>query len=258
VRLGAEFAAVSNSGRDELLSTGAVPEACVQVVRNGVDLCRFRRTEAAVRQRARGALGFVDEHFVIGAVGSLSSVKRHDVLLRAFADAARGSPGIRLLVVGSGPLADELISLAGSLDIADRVVFAGYREDVPELLAATDLYTCTSDYECMSNALLEAMASQLPIIASDAPGNVERVSDGANGMVVPRGSAPDLAKAIRRLVADSDLRQRLGLAARSAAERFGFDQTAGAYQALYAAMCRPPTGRWAGSRGRTGEAAVAV
>lgn len=148
----------------------------------------------------------------IAAVGSLKQLKAYDVLLRALSQVAKAGGKFELLLAGSGPDKENLENLAMSLDLADHVKFLGDVEDVPGLLATTHLFVHPSTSESLCNAILEAMAEGLPVIASRVGGNTEIVADEQSGLLVAPGSPDELAAAIRRLLDDASLREQFGRA----------------------------------------------
>src|ERR1019366_34285 len=135
---------------------------------------------------------------VIGSVGRLVSQKGYDILLAAFARLAASHGDVSLLVVGSGPAA-ALNAEAKVLGLNGRVVFAGERADVPALLPGLTLYVQPSRFEGMPNALMEAMAAGLPVVASAVDGITELINDGVDGWLVPPGDAATLAAVLTRI-----------------------------------------------------------
>jgi glycosyltransferase involved in cell wall biosynthesis len=174
-----------------------------------------------------------DATLLVGTVGSLTAIKRHDLLIQSLASLGDVRRYVALVIVGDGPEGPALGALADRLGLAGTVIFAGRHRAVPAVLPALDVYACASDFECCSNAILEAMAAGLPIVATDVGGNAELLGGGEAGMLVPPGSAGDLAGALSRLAADPGLRRRFGSAARGRAERFRLDRCVQGYAAFY-------------------------
>jgi glycosyltransferase involved in cell wall biosynthesis len=234
--LGARFASVSESGVRQLHNELHIPLDRIGVLRNGVCLESFTRRDPTTQRRLREELGLAEDAFVVGIVGSLTAVKRHDVLIDAAARVASNRSRIALLVVGEGPLRSRLERQARSAGIADRVRFAGRREDIAEVLSSIDLYVCSSASEGMSNALLEAMAAGLPIVTTDVGDNGLVLRDGIDGLVIEPGSAEALAGAIGTLISQPDALARLGTAARGRAGAFDLNRAAARYEAYYEAL----------------------
>src|SRR5699024_1112756 len=157
---------------------------------------------------------------VVGRVGRLNAVKAFADLLQAVArvQSSDTGPAPRLVIVGSGPEQAALEQLVHELGIAERVWLAGERDDVPQLLQAMDVYVCSSIAEGMALTLLEAMASGLPVSATQVGGNPELVLAQETGLLVPASDAGALADAIETLVADPELRREQGQAGRQRAQ----------------------------------------
>jgi glycosyltransferase involved in cell wall biosynthesis len=127
-------------------------------------------------------------------------------------------PGLRTLIVGDGPLRESLQELTRSFHLSDAVRFLGHRQDVPRLLAASDLLVLPSYYEGLPNVVLEAMRFRKPVVATAAPGTTEVVADKQTGLLVPMRDPKELARAIRAVVEDRELARRLGEAGRARVE----------------------------------------
>ncbi|MGC8827667.1 MAG: glycosyltransferase, partial [Anaerolineae bacterium] len=121
---------------------------------------------------------------------------------------------LRVLLVGDGPLEESLRRFVQDAGLGRWTAFAGYREDIPRLLAGADIYVLPSLSEGMPRSILEAMAMELPVIASDIRGCRELVVDGETGLLVPPADADALAEALRRLAGDADLQRKMGEAGR--------------------------------------------
>ena len=168
------------------------------MVPNGVDPARF---DAPARS--------TDDPVAVW-VGLLGAVKRVDLLL----DAVAQVPGLRLVVVGDGPLRDQVGRRCAAPDLAGRVQLAGQVSDPASLLAQADVFVLTSDAENCPLSLLEAMASGLPVVSTAVGGVPEVVRDGVDGLLCPAGDLAAVTSALGRLAADADLRARLGASAR--------------------------------------------
>lgn len=161
-----------------------------------------------------------DRNIVLG-MGRLAHVKGFDILLRAFAGIAPRAPAWDLVIWGEGPERAPLGALARELGIADRVRFPGRTADPAAAYAGADVFALPSRTEAFPLALVEAMASGLPVIASALPsGPAEVVDDGVNGLLVQPDDAAALSDALEQLIADASLRVRLGSAARDATRRY--------------------------------------
>lgn len=166
-------------------------------------------------------------------VGRLIERKGQHHLLHAFARVNQElpSPNLHLILVGTGDAEDTLKKLARELGIEKKVQFRGMisREDMPEVYRQADIFVLPSQSEGMSVALLEALASGLPVVVSDTGGTQELVSPGKNGLVVRWANVEGLADALKQMAEDTPLRENMGKAARQTALRFSWSQVAGQY-----------------------------
>jgi sugar transferase (PEP-CTERM/EpsH1 system associated) len=206
----------------------------ITVIHNGVDCERFR-PDAAVRGRVRRELGLADEELCLGCVGNLLPVKDHLTLLRALDGLDAVTTRWRLLIAGEGterPKLEAFLETQG--EWRHRVHFLGLSNSVAGLLQAMDLFVLPSLFEGISNALLEAMATGLPVAVTATGGNPEVVVDGESGLLFPGQDAQALSSHLARLATDRDLRVRLGAqAVRRVREEFSMDSMVRQYGQLY-------------------------
>jgi len=209
----------------------------VRLIYNGTDLSSFRPDRN--REQTRKSLGLAARDTAIVIVGRLTPWKGHRELLRAFAAVGAMHPHLRLIVVGEVAFWEdgyetELKQLATDLGVADRVQWLGFRDDVPELLAAGDIFALPSVDEPFGRAIVEAMAGERPVVATRSGGVPEIVIEGETGLLVPPGDDRELALALGRLAESEGLRRRMGRAGRERAMRlFDVDRTATQVQELY-------------------------
>ncbi len=228
-RLVDRFVTVSFDLRRWLIETVRIPAARVVTIHNGVDTERFGDEG---REAGRAALGLAPDRLVVGAVGRLDPVKDHAGLLAAFALVAEASA--MLVIVGEGPCRSPLETRVRALGLGERVRLLGERGDVALLLRGLDVFVLPSLGEGISNTLLEAMATGLPVVATRVGGNPELVEDGVNGRLVPPADPGALAGALAEYLADPALRALHGKTSRQlAVERFGLDRMAARYRKLY-------------------------
>jgi sugar transferase (PEP-CTERM/EpsH1 system associated) len=210
-------------------------EQCVQQIYNGVDTQRFSRNQSRAELPWREE---VRSPVVIGTVGRLNPVKNQASLLHALAILKSSSPEVfgrlRLLIVGEGPCREELEALSRELELDDKLYLAGDRDDVPSLLAAMDIFTLPSVAEGISNTVLEAMASNLPVVATAVGGNVELVKPGDTGLLIPVNDHAALASALKTLATDAELRRKIGEnAGKFVVNGFSWDKTVQQYLSVY-------------------------
>lgn len=225
--------AVSASTRDFLVRERHVPADRVRLIWNGAPLEEFAPVPAARARGAREGLGLPPEAIVIGAIGRLSAQKGHRDLLDAAALVLRDRPAARVLVAGDGDLMPDLREQARGLGIAERVVFAGHRTDVPDLLGAIDVFCISSVYEGTPLALFEAMAAGKAIVSTAVDGCREVLEDGVTGLLVPPRDPPALAAVLARAADDAALRDRLAQAARAASRRYDIAECVRQMQDVY-------------------------
>ena len=228
------FVTVSEDLNRWLVDTVRIPARKVRTIHNGVDTRRFSDQD---REAARRALGVADSARVIGTVGRLDPVKDQATLVRAFASVATARPEAVLVIVGDGPSRRALDALVTDLGLAGRVRMLGERADVPRLLGGFDVFALPSIGEGISNTVLEAMATGLPVVATRVGGNPELVDDGVNGRLVPPENPPALAEALDTYLADALVRALHGKASRQrAVTHFDLPMMIEGYRSLYVSL----------------------
>jgi glycosyltransferase involved in cell wall biosynthesis len=225
--------AVSGSTRDFLVRERAVPAERVRLIWNGAPLDEFAPVPRDRALAVRRGLGLADDAVVVGAVGRLSAQKGHAFLVDAAAR-LRHVEALRFLIAGDGDLMEELRARAAAAGVADRVVFAGHRTDVPDVLGALDVFCLSSLYEGTPLALFEAMAAGKAIVSTAVDGCREVLADGETALLVPAADAGALAGAIERVAGAPELRARLARRAREESRRYDVRACVEAMQDLYA------------------------
>lgn len=201
---------------------------------NGVDTRRYAPAPLQRRLDARRELGLDDDAVVFGCVARMTGVKRHEDLVDAFAQVHAALPQARLLLVGDGPLLPQIQARIGERGVQDAVKLLSFRDDVDTLLPAMDVLVLPSSSEGMSNAILEAMACGLPVVATSVGGNLHLVQHETTGLLVPPLDPISLAAALQWLGESPHARRRMGLAARARVEReFSLDAMVQAFDQLY-------------------------
>jgi sugar transferase (PEP-CTERM/EpsH1 system associated) len=228
------YITVSKDLRNWLIKTINVPEERVVQIYNGVDRRLFHPRQAGPNTTAPD--GFLTEGaVVIGTVGRLAGVKDQATLIRAFKELLQtGNDKVRLIIAGDGPQRGQLQHLITELQLDKKVWMAGDRSDIPDILRTFDIFVLPSQGEGISNTILEAMATGLPVVATRVGGNPELVQDGVNGYLVPRSDPGALAKAIKELVDDNDKRARTGNTSLEFVRgTFDWDKTVTCYLSVY-------------------------
>jgi sugar transferase (PEP-CTERM/EpsH1 system associated) len=211
----------------------------VTTIANGIPV--RDRGDSRRQEDIKGDAGPGERAFAIGSVGRLSPEKDQKMLLRGFALVISKHPNARLLMVGDGPLRQELEACSKALGLAAHVRFLGSRPDVAEILDGLDLFVMSSREEGLPVALLEAMAAGLPVVATRVGGIPDVVTSGKTGILVPAGEPERLAEAINTLIEDRELATAIGLEGQKiVAERFDSSHMVARYEELYARM-RPAT-----------------
>jgi glycosyltransferase involved in cell wall biosynthesis len=230
--------AVSEQVRQNAIERLRIAPDKVRVLYNGVDLTRFH--PRAERDVLRGALGAAPDDLVVLFAGRLVPQKRPEdflALARTLsADDAPTRPKVHFWLAGDGVMRGELESHAR----AASVQVLGLRDDMPELLAAADVFVMTSTREGFSNGLLEAMASGLCVVATDVGGNAEAVRSGRDGIIIPVAQPAALVAAVRSLLDDEGQRDVFARAALERAAAFSVDVMARNLEALYEGSVRGP------------------
>ncbi len=216
------YIALSRDLQDWLVQTvGVAPEHISQIY-NGVDSDRFRPRSGD--RDPIGPPGFVQGgEIVIGGVGRMAEVKDFPTLVRAFLRLLENRPAarerLRLVIVGDGPGREICLGILRAANAADLAWLPGERSDIPEIMRALDVFVSPSLGEGISNTILEAMASGLPVVATRVGGNPELVEAGRTGQLVPPGDPQTMAEALSRYLDNSGECGRQGLAARDKAAR---------------------------------------
>ena len=209
----------------------------IRVIQNGVDTARFS-PQPGVRLNFRKELGFSDDCLVLGSVGRLVAIKDHRTLLKSAALLVARGIDVRVLLVGAGPeMATLQCQAQETQELAGHVSFLGASDQVAALMNAMDVFVLPSLGEGMSNTILEAMASALPVVATRVGGNTELIDDGRNGFLFSPGDAAGLANIIEQKLRDAVSRFRFGVAARQkAATQFSLERMIARYRDLYVGL----------------------
>jgi len=227
--------AVSSEIRTRLVSAGADP-ANVTVVLNAIDPVKFYR-ERSRESEARQRFGLASSDFIVGAVGRLEPQKDFHLLITSFQHLLESVPAARLVIAGDGSLRGSLQAHIDMLGLQERCRLLGHVDDVPLLHHAFDLYVQSSHYEGTPNAVLEAMALESPIVATDAGGTAEVARHGIEGLIVPVKDEQALTTALLAAIGDKEaMTSRVCAARRRVETELSFDTRLRKVEALYDAL----------------------
>jgi glycosyltransferase involved in cell wall biosynthesis len=202
--------AVSPQVRDDLVALGVAPRERFVVIRLGIELDERVAPELNGRGESRRYLGIPGDRFAVGWIGRMTAVKRTDDVLIAFKRLRDGGVDALLCMVGDGPDRLQLEQRAHELGVARNTVFLGYQEDVAPFYAAFDALVLPSGNEGTPVSVIEALAAELPVVATRVGGVPDVVRDGEDGFLVEAGATDDLADRLAQLAGDPALRARMG------------------------------------------------
>ena len=231
------YCALSKELRDYLVDKVNVPPARITQIYNGVDSERFQRGDEG-RLTIDGCPFGGPEHWLIGTVGRMQSVKNQVSLAHAFVRALQLDPALRtrlrLVMIGDGPLRAECQAILANAGVSKLAWLPGERHDVANIMRGLDCFVLPSLAEGVSNTILEAMASGLPVIATNVGGNAELVTHGLTGELVPAANPQSLAESLLKLAGDPVMARAMGRAGRASAEaRFSMQAMVSAYCGIY-------------------------
>lgn len=233
-RLATRVVCCSDAAADAWAALEGLPRGRYVTVYTGVDLSRFSPARSPdERAAARRRLGLPDAPTCV-CVANLSANKGHELLLRAFSIVSGEVPHARLLLVGRDDMAGRLQRLAEGMGLSGGVVFLGERDDVADLLRCCDVGVLASATEGLPNAVIEYMATALPVVSTDVGGVAEAVRDGVTGLLVAPDDPAAMAGALGRLLRDGEAARAMGLAGRRLAEeRFDAAASVASHARLY-------------------------
>lgn len=230
------YLALSHDLADYLTKIIHVPGRKVLQIYNGVDSIRFH--PGSLDENVAGCPFTRPSHLLVGTVGRMQTVKDQPTLARAFIRALEIDLSLkqhlRLVLIGDGPLRNKCQQLLSDAGLAELAWLPGERSDIPEIMRVLDCFVLPSLAEGMSNTILEAMASGLPVIATDVGGNADLVASGVTGCIVPAADPERMAVEIVRLATQRDTAQDMGRAGRDLVEqRFSINAMVATYQGTY-------------------------
>ena len=201
---------------------------------SGIELDRFQPVSDQEKKRLREKWGLSEHDTVIGIVSKLWDGKGHALLVQAFKEIIKQRPEARLVIVGEGYLVESLRTLASRLEVKDAVVFTGFLEDVPQIIATFDVAVLPSYFEGMGRVLLEAMAMEKPVVGTAVGGIPDLIEQGVNGYLVSPGNERELASALLKILNEKGLAVKMGLAGRKKmTARFSADTMVRSIEKVY-------------------------
>ncbi|MEE8574292.1 MAG: glycosyltransferase [Thermodesulfobacteriota bacterium] len=226
--------AVSKPVSDYIIERDGLDPSLVEVIYNGIDVERFTESGDSERAEVRKELGLAADTPVVGMIARLSKQKGHTYMLKALKEVKKTVPALKAIVAGDGPLKDEITTEANSLGLARDVIFLGARRDVPRLLKAMDIYLMPSLWEGHPIALLEAMASGLPVVAARVGGVPNVITDGVDGILIDPEDTAALISSMTELLIDSERAASIGAeAAKCIAAKFSAGAMVSKMERLY-------------------------
>jgi len=209
----------------------------IKLIYNGIDTSKFEKKFD--QEKLRKELNLLKEDLILGNVGNLREVKDHYTLILSFSKVSPFFPQAKLLIIGEGELKTNLFKLRAELELEDKVLLLGHRDDIPSLLNLMDVFILSSRLEGCSISILEAMASGKPVIATRVGGNPELVLEGKTGFLVPSAEPEKLAETIIQLLKDEKLRKKMGEEGRKRVmEKFSRESMVKNYEELYSQILR--------------------
>jgi glycosyltransferase involved in cell wall biosynthesis len=221
---------VAHSVHESELANGHAPSNLSTVIPNGIDLAPYSQVK---RQSTRQEFTLPPKAKVVTFVGRLDQQKGVDILIAALPLLGVQESDYRVWIVGDGDSRSDLESQVQRSGVSDKVKFWGHRENIPEMLTASDIFVLPSRYEGMSISLLHALAAGLPSVVTRVGDNHKVVIDGDNGLVVPPDDSQTLAQALEKILADDNLRDRMAKAALETAQLYSEENMVNQVQRVY-------------------------
>jgi len=237
-----QYVALSQDLAGYLQHKVGVPSSSISQIYNGVDATKF--SPAQPRSQITGCPFGEPHHRLFGTVGRMQTVKDQLTLAKAFVEVLSVHPALRdslrLVMIGDGPLRAQAMTVLEAGGVAELSWLPGERSDVADILRGLDCFVLPSLAEGVSNTILEAMASGLPVIATRVGGNAELMIEGESGLLVPSADVPAMAQAILHYAQHPELAHRAGEVGRAEVERrFSLDAMVATYQRLYDRFSSP-------------------
>lgn len=225
--------AVSESQKQDIIKRGLVNPGKVITIENGIDTYRFTDNGFDIEKKKQ-ELGLDNGSIILGTVGVLNESKGHSYLIRAISEIINQGFDVKLIIAGEGILRRELETLSDQLGLNGRIKLLGFREDIPQILSLMDIFVFPSLWEGMSLALLEAMASGLPVISTEVHGTIDLIQDNKRGLLVKRKDILGLVRAVKYLISNPNEAKRMGQEAKElVCKNYTLDRQISRIEGLY-------------------------
>lgn len=227
---------VSETIRERLIGHG-IPASKIRIIENTVDIDKFK-PDTISGVEIRKEFGISQEAKLVGIVGRMIPLKNHDVFLQAAREVSNKKQNVYYLVVGDGPMMENLRDLARSLGLGDHAIFTGWRTDMGKIVTAFDLMVICSEVEGLNVAILEAMACGKPVVGTNVRGINSVVKNKENGLLIPAGDSGALADAILYILDHKSEAEAMGNTGRKQViEKYSVKNMISAYLKLYQEVC---------------------
>lgn len=241
--------ALTEGERNDYIAFSVSKPDKMVTVHSGVDIDLYTTTRVNIQEKKR-SLGLHPEGLIVGAIGWLLPIKGPMHLLKAMKGVWESNPETQLVFVGKGDLEEKLKTETLRMGVSDKVIFLGWRYDIPEIMQVLDILVLPSLNEGMGRVLVEAMASGRPVVASNVGGIPDLVRHGQNGFLVGPGDVNGLSLAIKKLLVDNKMRDEMGRRGRAMAHNFSVEKMLEKIDALYSSLL----GEMAAHKGRIDQA----
>ncbi len=227
--------AVSEAVAKELRTSQVVSNNQIAVIHNGIDVDRIQKTCASLpREPFRGSIGIPGGAHLVGSIGELRTLKRHDDFIRAAALVLKEFPETQFVLAGVGEIRKQLETLVAELGLTDRFHFLGWLDDADKLLCAMDVFVSASETESFGLAIVEAMAAGTAVVATATEGAKEVIDDQQTGLLVPIGDVKRIAQSVINLLSDPEKRRATATqSVQSAAKKFSLTRMVDDIETIY-------------------------
>jgi glycosyltransferase involved in cell wall biosynthesis len=210
------FIVVSDALANTLKIEHNIVEEKIRKIYNGIETNIYSsgKNDDGITKKIRNSFNISDNDFLIGSIGRLCWQKGFEYLIHSLPDVLSKYPNVKILLVGDGPLKNTIKDLTKTLNVEKKVIFAGFRDDVKNILSALDMLAVPSLVEGFPMIVLEAMAMQKPIVASKIEGIIEQLEDGKEGILIPARDHNSIANSICRIIENNHFAEKIGKAAR--------------------------------------------